>query len=184
MIKVYLSNKSCILKRSWVPFFCHRYSPLCIDTDSTDVKARSLTTEDDGAASGFCKYRRMWLVVSICRKESMSKCRMLQIMFYGILYCHRLKYILGHMVVMPKRPWIYPVTIWINSIPVMTTLSGNIVAWLGSDVISNKYGNNGSQCCKVLEDLQGNLIRLCDRFEINSCPNCIYTIYSCLSDGL
>lgn len=66
----------------------------------------------------------------------------------------------------------------------MTTLSGNIVPWLGSDVISNKYGNNGSQCCKMLGDLQGNLIRLCDRFEINSCPNCIYTMYSCLSDDL
>lgn len=106
------------------------------------------------------------------------------VLLYGILYHHGFKYYLGYMLIMPKRPSVRTGTIRINSTPVMTTLRGNIVPCLGSDVISNKYGNNGSQCCKVLGDLKGNLIRLCDRFEINPCPHCIYTIYNCLSDGL
>lgn len=106
------------------------------------------------------------------------------ILLYGILYHRGFKYYLGYMLIIPKRPSMCTVTIRINSIRVLTTLRGNIVPCLGSDVISNKCGNNGSQCCKVLGGLKGNLIRLCDRFEINPCPHCIYTIYDCLSDGL
>lgn len=75
-------------------------------------------------------------------------------------------------------------TVRINSTPVVAILSGNIVLCLDSDVISNEYGNNGSQCYGVLGDLKGNLIRSSDGFEINPCPHCIYTIYNCLSDGL
>lgn len=126
----------------------------------------------------------IWLLFSICSRECRSKfSRPHMVLLYGMLYHHGISYYLGCMLIKAKGPSMYTAT-RVNSIPVMTALSGNIVPCLGSDVISNKYGNNGSQCCKLLGDLMGNLIRLCDRFEINPCPHCIYTIYNCLSDGL
>lgn len=103
------------------------------------------------------------------------------ILFYDTLYRHGFKYYLGYTQIVPKRSSVH--TVRINSTPVMTAVSDSVVPCLGSDIISSKYGNNGSQCCKVLGDLKGNLIRLCDRFEINPCPHCIYTIHNCLSDG-
>lgn len=169
MVKVYLSNKL-HLKRilsasvlSQMQFWFHWGEGQELD------HWRLMELHQASVNTGKCDLQSLYVKRNLC--PNMTVLSWIKMYF-------------GYMVVMPKRLWVYPVTIWINSIPVMTTLSGNIVPWLGSDVISNKYGNNGSQCWKVLGDLQGNLIRLYDRFEINSCPNCIYTIYSCLSDGL